>query len=302
MKFAYLIIFWVFVSLNLACQEKRAVVLFQKEGYKFPYNLDKTSAKISLPKSLDEVSGLTFLNKNTLLCIDDERGDVFEVDIKTSEIKKFPFGKNRDYEGIELVGDKLWVVKSNGNLSRIKDYSSDNPKVKHYKTALKQENDVEGLCYDPVNNALLLACKGYPYIDEKGGKNTKGVFAYGLDEKKLKKKPVIKIDLDDIKTLKKYNKLSLFGSDFLSELNPAKGDASFQPSGIAIHPKTGNIYIIASVGKLLLVLGQDGGFLYAQSLPPSVFRQPEGICFDNKSRLFISNEAKGMKSNILMFH
>ena len=297
----YCLLFIIFIAFSgVSCQDKKVAILFQKEGYVFPYDLNNP-AKLELSKELDEISGLSFYKKNKLFCIDDEKGDVFKLDFASGDRKKYPFGKDRDYEGIEMVGDNIWVVKSNGTLLRIKKYKSNDPSVKEYKSDLEMENDVEGLAYDVAENRLLLACKGYPFIDKKGGKKYKAIYSFDLEKKKLLEEPAFIIPLDDIKTFKKYRKFQLMGSEFFSELNPSKGDESFQPSGIAVHPKTGNIYIIASTGKLLVVLDRKGNYLYVQQLDPLLFRQPEGICFDEKANLFMSNEAKGLKANILKF-
>ena len=297
----YCLLFIIFIAFSgVSCQDRKVAILFQKEGFVFPYDLNNP-VKLELSKELDEISGLTFYKKNILFCIDDEKGDVFKLDFASGERKKYPFGKDLDYEGIEFVGDNIWVLKSNGTLLRVKKHKSNDPSVREYKTDLELDNDVEGLAFDAKENRLLLACKGYPFIDKKGGKNIKAIYAFDLEKKKLIKDPVFEISLDDIKAFKKYRKFQLLGSEFISELNPAKGDESFQPSGIAIHPKSDNLYIIASTGKLLVVLDNKGNYLYVEQLDPLIFRQPEGICFDTKGNLYISNEAKGLKANILKF-
>ena len=69
------------------------------------------------------------------------------------------------------------------------------------------------------------------------------------------------------------------------------------------HPKTGDLYVIASVGKLLVVLSKKGKIKSVQRLNPDVFKQPEGICFMPNGDLLIANEArfKSTNSNLLRF-
>ena len=76
----------------------------------------------------------------------------------------------------------------------------------------------------------------------------------------------------------------------------------FSPSGIAIHPITKNIFIISSVGKMVVEFTSEGKLQKIYSLNYSYFKQPEGISFDEKGNLYISNEAKGGKANILKFN
>jgi uncharacterized protein YjiK len=75
----------------------------------------------------------------------------------------------------------------------------------------------------------------------------------------------------------------------------------FAPSGIARNPANGHWYIISSVNKLLIVLNPDFSSPVTYNLDPKMFPQPEGICFDSKGTLFISNEAAGGSASILEF-
>src|SRR5204863_2389137 len=77
---------------------------------------------------------------------------------------------------------------------------------------------------------------------------------------------------------------------------------TFEPSGIAIHPVTRDLYIISSVGKVLVIISPDGHLSNVIQLNPKVFKQPEGIAFNSKGDLFITNEGKQGKGNILEFN
>ena len=80
-----------------------------------------------------------------------------------------------------------------------------------------------------------------------------------------------------------------------------ESETSFQPSGIAIHPLTGEIFIISSVGKLLIILDRYGKVLDVKELDPVIFRQPEGICFSPEGEMYISNEGQGGEGYVLKF-
>ena len=92
------------------------------------------------------------------------------------------------------------------------------------------------------------------------------------------------------------------------EINPVlrkitdKKNTSFQPSGIAIHPITNHIYMIATAGKLLVVLSPEGEILGVEELDKDELKQPEGITFDQQGNMYISNEARGGKGNIMLFN
>jgi uncharacterized protein YjiK len=300
------LLFFIFISFilipNFGTQEKKSDILFEIDNYKFPYNLQKCNAIYKLPDKLHEISGLSFYKKNELATIQDEKGNIYFFNLKTGKLsEKIDFAGDGDYEGIAVVENQIWVLKSNGNLFRVK-YSKKETETKVYKTDLSSKNDTEGLAYDKKNNRLLIACKGHPYIEDKKGKNKKAIYSFELDEKKLSKNPVFIIDLKHIKELKNYNMMTNLGIDFLTNVNPSKGDVSFQPSRIAIHPRTKNIYLLGTVGKLLIVCNNKGEILAAIELNPDLFIQPEGICFDQSGNLFISNEGRELVPTILKFN
>lgn len=289
--------------LTICAQEKHNGILFEIDNYQFPYNLQKSTSAYKLPDKLNEISGLCFYKKNELATVQDEKGNIYSFNLKTGKIsEKIDFSSDGDYEGIEVVDKQTWVLKSNGNLFRV-NYSKKEKKFKtqEYKTDLSVKNDAEGLAFDKKNNRLLIACKGYPYIDDKKGKSKKAIYSFNIDEKKLSKKPVITIDLDEIKDLKNYKIMAKLGVDFKPYINPSKGDVSFQPSGIAIHPQTKNIYVLGSVGKLLIVCNYNGEIISVVELNPTLFLQPEGICFDPAGALYISNEGRESVATILKF-
>ena len=95
--------------------------------------------------------------------------------------------------------------------------------------------------------------------------------------------------------------MTQLGVELMAYINESKGDVSFQPSGIAVHPVSGNIYIIASVGNLLMVYSRESIMLAMIKLRTKYFPQPEGICFSPDGSLYISNEGDEDEATILRF-
>lgn len=279
-------------------------ILFLEVGYTFPYELGEPDKKTKLPSKLREISGIQSMGDGIISGVEDEHGIIYMIDFNSGEIvKEIDFGENGDYEGLAIVGSTAWVLKSNGNLYRVKDYKKDKDqrKTKKFETALSKRNDTEGLAYDAFNNRLLIACKGHPYLNYRDGKHTKAVYAFDLEQTDLDPDPVLLIDLKRIQDIKDYNWFSSIGISIMSRLDENKGDVSFQPSDIAIHPISGNYYIIGAVGDLLLVYSPDGILLAAVDLSDMVFKQAEGISFSPQGNLYISNEGGDGKANILKF-
>ena len=269
-------------------------------AYRLPYNIFQPDKTLKLPKKLTEISGLSLSpDQQKLIAINDEQGIVFFINKVTGKIdKELKFKKRGDYEGIEAVDTSVYVVKSNGNILRITDTGKKKPEVKVFHTKLNSKYNVEGLAYDRSNRELLLACKGKPGEDEQL-KGTRSIYKFDLREEELFNQPIYSISRKEIGNyLKKKNVaeelVDIFSSNFDSN--------SFGPSGIAIHPLTGEIYIISSVGKLLLILSDSGEIKFIEKLDPQIFMQPEGICFDTDGTMYISTEGKNKRGKIYRFY
>jgi uncharacterized protein YjiK len=65
---------------------------------------------------------------------------------------------------------------------------------------------------------------------------------------------------------------------------------SFHPSALTFNPRTREWYILSSVNKLLVIADNLWKVKKVYHLNPALYIQPEGIAFDNKGNLYISNE------------
>jgi len=306
LKYYFLFIFLISAINAMHCQtdEHLLGMLYQAEGFHFKYELKYPDKKVKLPSDLKEISGIQYLGEGFILGIEDEYGIIYLIDLDKGKIEKeINFADKGDYEGIAIHENTVWVLKSNGNLYRVKDYNKgkDKRKTKKFETTLSKRNDAEGLAYDAANKRLLIACKGYPFIDDRDGKHTKAIYAFYLEDEKFDPEPILLINLKQIQDLKDYNWFSSIGVSIMSWIDENKGDVSFQPSDIAVHPHTGNYYVIGAVGDLLMVYSPNGKLLAVVDLIDGVFKQAEGISFDNDANMYISNEGGEGKANILIF-
>ncbi len=241
--------------------------------------------ELILEEDLREISGLEYYKEGQLAGIQDEDGFVFILDIEKNQVlERIKFHKDADYEGIAIANNKVYVTKSNGDIYKIKHLNEkDDQKVKKYFTALNHDNNVEGLCYFPKKNQLLLACKEDSGIDEHF-KHKRGIYKFDLDSKKLKKSLFLLIDEKAIG--KKLDR---------------KMKNAFRPSGIAINPTDSCLYVISSYGKAIAVYSPQLQLIDAVDLPRNVFMQPEGITFDKEGTMYIANEGRKGWGRILVF-
>jgi uncharacterized protein YjiK len=284
-------------------QDKEEFIIYMKEDFRFPYNMGSADQKWELPNKLVEISGLGYIDPERLACVQDEKGNIYIYNLGYGDIeRKIDFAHDGDYEGLEVIGDDIWIIKSNGNLFWVRDFMDDEKKrTIPYETPLSKKNEPEGICRDPVSGNLFISCKGYPFIDSKEGKDIKAVFTFDMDSRLLENTPSYLIALDDIKDAKDYNTMTRIGLIILSTLDESKGDMTFQPSGISVHPLTGDIYILGAVGNLMLVLDRNAEIKALIELKSSKFIQPEGICFSPGGDLYIASEGKDRKATIQHF-
>ncbi len=275
--------------------------LLKYEVRSFPYNFRDPDKILILHPELDEISGLSMAANNTdLLAINDEKGIIYLIDTKDGSIKdKHKFASSGDYEGIEIKGDQVYILKSNGHIYQ---YNWTTKKfVERIKNRLSFSNDLEGLAFDKNSNHLLLACKGRASLSKhEKNKSKKAIYKYDLNHGNLDTIPFFTVS---------DNNLILFVNNMTSKKNISKSAKKkllsrvkeFSPSGIAIHPLSGNYYILSSVGKVIIVVNQDFVINHVEYLNNNIHYQPEGICFASDGTLYISNEAKGLKAKIFSY-
>ena len=289
LKLYYFLVF-VLVSCQLEESNYNAKYLpftnqfLEKRGY----NLLEPTETFVLPETLTEISALALVNDSTVACVEDESGVIFLFSLsKGKMVDQLRFAGPGDYEGLELVGDLAYVLKSNGNLY---EYSFSDMTTNTIKTPLKRSNNPEGLAYDSANHRLLIACKGKPGLGDNK-MDGKAIYSYHLDHG-FNSTPTFHLTSDDLKSWNEQQELPI---------NLTKRKTGFMPSAVGIHPLTGDIYVLATVGKLLIILDANGAIKDCMPLSPRVFRQPEGICFTSKGDLVISSEGQDGNGKIQFF-
>lgn len=241
-------------------------------AFTLPYQFNAPVEHYKLPDELKEVSGLSYYSTDKLLCVEDEDAIAYVYDTRKKAVtENFGFGGYGDFEGIEFVNGEIYALESNGNLSRFKAGSK---QIGQTKTELPKKTEVEGLGYDPKTKRLLIAVK-------KGkGSSEKAVYSFDLLNRAV------------------YKDMSLNDEQLVAAGVDPK---TYEPSAIAVHPITGEWYILTSVGKRLLITSRRAKIIYSEPLDPDMFRQPEGICFAPNGDLFIASEGKGKKGYILKY-
>jgi len=289
-----IIIFFIASYFALEFINKRQLA-YENHQYKLTHNnhkydLQNPKKRWDLPNELEEISGLSFYKNGQLACIQDEDGILYIYSLKKNEIiREERFGEKGDYEGVEIIDEEVYILKSNGKVFNFELQNSGIDEVTNIKTDLSRKNNAEGLGFHQDFQELLMACKEDPGTKKYELGKSRSVYRIDLQDKNFKKKPRFVIDGKNYKKILEEKDLS------------KKKHIPFKPSGVAVHPKTGFTFIIGTVGKMMVILNKEGEIDDLIPLDPKLFVQPEGICFAPNGDLFISSEGRGKKGYILKF-
>ena len=235
------------------------------------YDFEDRLRRFDLPGRLDEISGLAMTADGRLFAHDDERGRVHEIDPITGEVgKRFDLGAalvRGDFEGMAIVGERFFLISSRGALYEFRE-GADREDVDYRVTDTRVGGDceVEGLDYDPFDEALLIACK------------------ISTPDRSMIVMHRLPIDpshepLPALRIAKAGLGAFGFGDDF-------------DPSGVAVSP-TGSILLVSGRHDGLIEVDRSGAVLAAVELSDGRHPQSEGLALGADGTLYISDERSG---------
>jgi hypothetical protein len=241
--------------------------------------------KYIVSEALHEISGICFLKNNpdTMYAIEDETGRLFHFHPGDGRFPAYKFDGHGDYEDVTILNDAEFVVlRSDGSLFVFPVgfvRGGDNKEVKSYPHILPK-GEYEGVFGDE-GGRLIVLCKNCPDDNQRDE-----VSAYLLQ---YNDKHVLGV------------KDHFFVQVAASNLRSIHSKVKFHPSCLARQPLTKDWYIVSSVNKVLIVFDGQWKVKGMYDLDPVLFKQPEGLAFDNKGNMFISNEGVQGNANVLLF-
>lgn len=241
-----------------------------------PYRFDQPVARFAMPDALREISGLTVLDATHLGAVQDEQGDLYVLDMASGRVTAVvPFGPPGDYEGLELAGDRLFVLRADGALLELAGWAAgQQADAQTIETGLGAKDcDAEGLGFDAAQNRLLIACK------KDGSDDRNAVWGFDLATNALSAEPVLTID-----------PAAVPGSD-----------KTLRPAALAVHPVTGHVVVISAKRNALVSLDAQGAVVGTWDLAPAGLPQPEGLTFLPGGDAFVATEGKSGAGVVVRF-
>lgn len=267
-----------------SCESKR--IVYTPKGY----IIDKPEI-YELGTKLDEISGICWINDTTMYANNDEAGKIFAINLKNindPEYANVKFGckdceikSKDDYEDITKVGDAVYVLISTGKIIKVTNYrDEDSLKAEIVGQLPGNENEFESLYYDKEVNSLIMLCKNCHKEKDK----IRSAYRFDLESNTLIDTPYYQLSMDEVRM----------------KINDRTQE--FRPSAASINPIDGKLYMVSSIGKLLVVADRKGKVENAFHLSGVDFAQPEGITFADNGDMYISNEvATEPKATLLLF-
>lgn len=250
------------------------------DDYYFPYNFDRLDRVVKLPNELTEISGLApGFNPEELFAVQDEIGVVFVVNSRTGELRhQVRFDKDLDYEGITRKGRDMYVLEADGDIHFF-GYRDTLTEItsKKMETNFSYRNDTEGIAYDSITNTLLIVPKAQELNPQSENEQRRGIYTFDLRDQSTNPQPTYYVDELEVGQI-------VFGTN---------RQYMIKPSGVAVDPFTGDIFVLSAAGNILVVIDRDSQIKHVELLEQGTFRQPEGITFGANGDLYISSEGRG---------
>lgn len=246
---------------------------------KIGYDLLNADSTYHLPELLREVSGIAISGPGMVLCVQDELGVVFEYDLVNDSISKaHRFTNVGDFEDIAVQGNVITVLRSDGKLYQLDRRTG--VLLKELMYPLPSLN-YEGLFHR--GDDLYLLCKEAPVTGPANARPIHRMRNNGA--------PELWRTLDTEEVSRVFNK---------SFLELAHHSVRFHPSALAIHPITGELYVLSASDRLLAIYGDT--LRAVVPLPAERYYKPEGLAFYPNGDLLISNEGdkKGLAPGSIM--
>lgn len=239
--------------------------------------------RITLGDKLHEISGISYISEHIILGENDEQGKIFSIDPLKPDDTNYPsvkFGAKDDYEDIVVIDSTAYLLISDGEIVEVPGFS----KAEEVSGTIVAQmggkhNEFETLYYDKSVNGLVMLCKSCHHEKDE----IRTAYRFDLAAKKFSDTALYTIQISDIAK------------------QVREGSVKFFPSAAAIHPLLNKVYIVSSIGKLLVVTDKLGKVEEAYNLDPALFNQPEGITFAPNGDIFISNEGGDGRATLLKF-
>ncbi|MEO6593597.1 MAG: hypothetical protein ABIP94_02465 [Planctomycetota bacterium] len=240
-----------------------------------------------LPKGLREVSGIAAADERTLVCVQDEAGALFFVDLDGQRAAHaVVFGPPGDYEGLAKVGDDYWVLRSDGVLMHLQWFDGGLLVVGKHRLETPHK-DWEGLCYDAARKMLLVLPKDRGG-DTKEDRDERIVFAFDPVDARLR--PELELVFSKSRLVEQAARRGLDMPSHTTGKGKTRIDLKLHCSEVSTVPGKRELLLLSGIDRTLLRVDYEGRLLASRVFDARELPRPEGMTYLPDGRLLVASE------------
>jgi hypothetical protein len=246
--------------------------------------------RLDLPKHLREVSGLVAVDERTVVCVQDEKGALWFVDLRgEATVRSEPFGPAGDYEALARADGAWWVLRADGVLLRLAARDGGH-RIAREVVLPGGHPDWEALAHD-ADGKRLLAMPKVVAGDGKDARDRRPVYAVDPATGAVMAEPVLALSRRALQDALLARGVPL--PTKTTDKGKAKVEFDFAVSELAVVPGRRELLLLLASDRLLLRVDFAGSLLGACALDPALLPQPEGLAFAADGRLLVASEGGG---------
>ena len=178
-----------------------------------------------------------------------------------------------------MAEGRIYLVTSSGRLYEFHEGADDESVLfTAHATGAGRDCEIEGLAYDERARELLLMCKDPRTADLTG---LVAIHRWSIGEGRLR---------DDSPT-----------AIPMPEVAGRIGANRFRPSGIELHPVSGNYFVVAARQRAVAEVTPAGTVLHVRRFEAPWHRQIEGIAFAPDGALIVADEGRDERGTLTIY-
>ena len=260
---------------------EKATTFLKEDGC---FNLAQSDQISLLPMGIESFSDIAFLDSTILICLQEDKSSLVLFDLYSNQVST-PITINLPNKIIDFSRIDSTIILLDDQVQvhfLLPPYDS---------SSLVTENDILGdwksaaTCIHESTKRMFILTQNNLEIDNP---ISNSIYTYTISKRKLNEKALFDISISDIEMFAIENNIATPQNKF-TDLSDSLSPQIFNPSAMAIHPKTNDIYILSSENRSIVVFNQFGEVQDLFFLDEKLVSNPKAMTFHPSGDLLISN-------------
>ena len=260
---------------------EKATTFLKEDGY---LNFAQSDQISLLPMGIESFSDIAFLDSTILICLQEDKSSLVLFDLSSNQLST-PITINLPNKIIDFSRIDSTIILLDDQVQvhfLLPPYDS---------SSLVTENDILGnwksaaTCIHESTKRMFILTQNNLEIDNP---ISNSIYTYTISKRKLNEKALFDISISDIEMFAIENNIATPQNKF-TDLSDSLWQLIFNPTAMAIHPKTNEIYILSSENRSIVVFNQFGEVQDLFFLDEKLVSNPKAMTFHPSGDLLISN-------------